>query len=588
MSKFKNKLKVAWAAIKRNVFKCFGTVMAVGLATIVVSWDQPVFKIAFMGDPGTGESVQYQVAKFLGEAHSVAIPGDVIYEVGLKNADDPQFVTKFLKPYKALLDAGVVFRIALGNHDYYGNVGAWLEIAKRYPGQIIFPDLFYAERIGGATVDGKVTGGFCLVTLDTEPVANGNEKYIAFQKKWLKDRLAELQDCDFLMAQGHHPLKSSGEHGDADGDIEDFLEDEVAGKFDIYMAGHDHQKSDEGDVKGTRMLISGAGGKSRDLDGDPAVYGDSDAGYALVTWVKGEKKVLVEFKSIKDNQAVVVHTITVNALERQAPPSPPVPPVDVTPAPVPQPDPVPAPPVSGWKKQTLVPFQIYKVDKSTALFLSRLESETKFVNTELDELTPEIAKKAAEIGVDLNAYFCANWEVYRDDIESYPKEGIGNTMGDWPDEKWGNFTVPSVKAFLKKRIDRVAALRIVRPDGSIGGVVSLEIDNTDIYSENNNVGFKVTKPQVIEALTELAEYAHSKGLAIYLKNSGDIAPQLVAVFDGVFNESCLKYKECGDFNGFIKLKKPVDIVEYSKCSGFSGAIVQKKKDYFSPGFDVCD
>src|ERR1700719_4635860 len=76
-------------------------------------------QMAIIGDMGTGEARQYEVAKRMMEAHGtfpfnfVITLGDNIYG-GSKPKD---FETKFAIPYKPLLDAGVKFYASLGNHD---------------------------------------------------------------------------------------------------------------------------------------------------------------------------------------------------------------------------------------------------------------------------------------------------------------------------------------------------------------------------------------------------------------------------------------------------------------------------------------
>jgi hypothetical protein len=72
-----------------------------------------------IGDMGTGERPQYEVAQRMLEYHQkfpfnfVILLGDNIY--GSKSPAELQ--KKFEIPYKPLLDAGVQFYAALGNHD---------------------------------------------------------------------------------------------------------------------------------------------------------------------------------------------------------------------------------------------------------------------------------------------------------------------------------------------------------------------------------------------------------------------------------------------------------------------------------------
>src|SRR5689334_12159419 len=76
-------------------------------------------KFAAIGDNGTGDQPQYDVAHQMDQWHQrfgfdlVIMLGDNIY--GRQQPAD--FVRKFEAPYKPLLDAGVKFFASLGNHD---------------------------------------------------------------------------------------------------------------------------------------------------------------------------------------------------------------------------------------------------------------------------------------------------------------------------------------------------------------------------------------------------------------------------------------------------------------------------------------
>ena len=76
-------------------------------------------RFAVIGDSGTGGSAQIRVAERLEAARKLfpftftLMLGDNLY--GSERPDD--FVDKFERPYKALLDAGVKFYASLGNHD---------------------------------------------------------------------------------------------------------------------------------------------------------------------------------------------------------------------------------------------------------------------------------------------------------------------------------------------------------------------------------------------------------------------------------------------------------------------------------------
>src|SRR6478672_613698 len=80
---------------------------------------QGSLKFAVLGDFGTGEKTQYELADQMIRLHDrfkydfVVLVGDNLY-----GSERPQdFVKKFEQPYKDLLDRGVKFYASLGNHD---------------------------------------------------------------------------------------------------------------------------------------------------------------------------------------------------------------------------------------------------------------------------------------------------------------------------------------------------------------------------------------------------------------------------------------------------------------------------------------
>ena len=81
-------------------------------------------KLAVIGDNGTGDRAEYEVAAQMVKLHQefaydlVIMVGDNFY--GSQKAADLE--QKFARPFRPLLDAGVTFRAALGNHDTLGTL----------------------------------------------------------------------------------------------------------------------------------------------------------------------------------------------------------------------------------------------------------------------------------------------------------------------------------------------------------------------------------------------------------------------------------------------------------------------------------
>src|ERR1051325_1672453 len=80
-------------------------------------------KFAVIGDNGSGERPQYEVGEQMASARRT-FPFDLVIMLGdnLYGSQETQdFVTKFERPYAALLSTGVLFYAALGNHDNQRN-----------------------------------------------------------------------------------------------------------------------------------------------------------------------------------------------------------------------------------------------------------------------------------------------------------------------------------------------------------------------------------------------------------------------------------------------------------------------------------
>src|SRR5262252_6416301 len=76
-------------------------------------------KFAAIGDMGTGETPQFEVAERMNSSRQ-GFPFDFVIMLGdnIYGGSSPKdFERKFEKPYKPLLDAGVKFYASLGNHD---------------------------------------------------------------------------------------------------------------------------------------------------------------------------------------------------------------------------------------------------------------------------------------------------------------------------------------------------------------------------------------------------------------------------------------------------------------------------------------
>jgi hypothetical protein len=210
-------------------------------------------RFAVMGDTGRGDSRQYDTAAEMARWHArfdfafVLMLGDNNYGTG----SHEDYALRFERPYKALLDEGVEFRAALGNHDPPDQVhyrpfnmdGHRYYTFEREYGPL--PPLA-SHRVRFFALDS--------VTLDDEQVA------------WIDRQLRESK-ADWKIAFFHHPLYTSGRYERAARFRRSLLEPVfVAGGLDVAFAGHEHFYERIVPQHGVQYFTSGAGGALRRED----------------------------------------------------------------------------------------------------------------------------------------------------------------------------------------------------------------------------------------------------------------------------------------------------------------------------------
>jgi Calcineurin-like phosphoesterase len=200
-------------------------------------------KFAVIGDSGSGDQQQYQVADVMTSFHAkfafdrVIMLGDNIY-----GGQGPQdLVNKFSKPYKALLDAGVKFYAALGNHDSPDN--------RLYP-------LF---NMGGERYYSHSTKNVRFFVLDSDQLDRK-------QLVWLEDALKSSHD-DWKICYFHHPLYSDGGTHGPSVDLRVILEPLfITYGVNVVFSGHDHIYERLTPQKGIYYFMEGASGQLRKGD----------------------------------------------------------------------------------------------------------------------------------------------------------------------------------------------------------------------------------------------------------------------------------------------------------------------------------
>jgi 3',5'-cyclic AMP phosphodiesterase CpdA len=226
-------------------------------------------KFAVLGDNGTGDQPQYDVARQMVAARA-AFPYDLVIMLGdnFYGSQGPRdLVKKFEQPYKPLLDAGVTFQAAIGNHDDVSSINyAPLNMHGRR---------YYTFTRGAVRF-------FVLDTNQLEP------QQVAWFRKSLEDSQELWKICYF-----HHPLYSNaGRHGSAV-DIRVLLEPLlVEHGVSVVFSGHDHSYERLKPQKGITYFVAGSGGKLRkgdiELSDQTAAAFDRDQAFMLVEVVETE------------------------------------------------------------------------------------------------------------------------------------------------------------------------------------------------------------------------------------------------------------------------------------------------------------
>jgi predicted phosphodiesterase len=219
-------------------------------------------RMGVIGDSGTGDANQYRVAEQLAGFHKlfpyefVVMLGDNTY--GGESARDWEL--RFERPYKPLLDAGVKFYAALGNHDT--------------PNQRMYkPFNMNGERF----YTFKPKAGVRLFAIDSNYLSPE-------QMQWLEKELAasgsEWKICFF-----HHPLYSSGGRHGSDTALRDQLEPLfVKYGVDVVLTGHDHFYERIKPQKGIHHFVVGGSAKLRrgDIEKTDLTAKGFDQGYSFM------------------------------------------------------------------------------------------------------------------------------------------------------------------------------------------------------------------------------------------------------------------------------------------------------------------
>ena len=220
-------------------------------------------KFAVIGDTGTGAKPEYDVGQRMAAART-AFPFDMVLMLGdnMYGRQDPQdFVTKFERPYSALLQAGVLFYATLGNHDDENN-------------RFYKPFNMRGERY------------FTFVKKNVRFFVLDSNQFDPKQRAWFDEVLQQSDDL-WRICLFHHPIYSDGGRHGSDVSLRVILEPLfVKYGVDVVFSGHDHVYERLKPQKGITYFVSGSAGELRRGDVRPsgltAAYYDQDQAFMLV------------------------------------------------------------------------------------------------------------------------------------------------------------------------------------------------------------------------------------------------------------------------------------------------------------------
>src|SRR6266446_6938842 len=198
-------------------------------------------KFAAIGDMGTGEAPQYQVAERMNTERQ-QFPFDFVIMLGdnIYGGSSPKdFEKKFEYPYKTLLDSSVKFYASLGNHDN--------------PNERFYK-LF---NMNGANYYTFKKGNVRFFALDSNYMD-------AKQLAWLQKELQDSGTGDWKICFFHHPLYSSGKTHGSSIELRSLIEPLfIKYGVDAVFSGHDHVYERVKPERGIYYFTEGSSGQLR-------------------------------------------------------------------------------------------------------------------------------------------------------------------------------------------------------------------------------------------------------------------------------------------------------------------------------------
>ncbi|KAG9237804.1 glycoside hydrolase superfamily [Amylocarpus encephaloides] len=213
--------------------------------------------------------------------------------------------------------------------------------------------------------------------------------------------------------------------------------------------------------------------------------------------------------------------------------------------------PVTTAPAAGpyWKPTAGLSWQIQLAGKVTDLNLP-----VDVYDIDLIESTSEMITTLHTNNKKVICYFSAgSFESWRPDAASFQAGDKGSPLEGWDNEWWLNTNSANVRTIMKARLDLARSK----------GCDAVDPDNVDVYHNANGVG--ITEANSIDYLNFLSTEAHSRGMAMGLKNAVELTNTLLGAMDFEVNESCMEFNECSKLAPFIAANKAVFHIEYNNA-----------------------
>jgi hypothetical protein len=210
-------------------------------------------KFAVIGDSGRGDTPQREVAQQM-IVWRHRFPFDLVLMLGdnIYDSHTPaDYVAKFEDPYRELLEGGVKFQAAIGNHDDSAQI--------RYEKFNMGGQRYYSFRRSELSIEGVTGAGVRFFALDSRTLD-------APQLDWLRKGLAD-SSSRWKIVFFHHPLYTSGRYGSGARSLRSVLEPIlVQGDADVVLSGHEHFYERIVPQRGILYFVSGAAGSLRKGD----------------------------------------------------------------------------------------------------------------------------------------------------------------------------------------------------------------------------------------------------------------------------------------------------------------------------------